>query len=541
MPDIDASIPLRAGQGVTQPINYLTMAQHATDLANAQQNLLTARAQGAAGQDFQNAIGPDGQLNGNQLNQNLANDPEAARAAVATSQAGQSNLQTTLANHGMTQQQGLAMVTFIGNQTGAVLASGKPVTHKDVQNVMANGVNAGIIPVKDAAQLIGATSQMSSDDLTSYAKQWYAGAQHGAQALAPTATPINTGGSTNLINTNPMASVPMGAATGQPIPNTLTPQDLAAQVPGQNQQGLPVLRNMGQVLQAEGGAPAPSAQPPQMTPQQIMAQATQMANEGAPGAHAKSAEAWMRQQLAAQGRNPQINDPSASGQPPQASTMPSGAIPNGPAPGVTDAAATLQKQAADMVVNATNQIQTIPTQRAALQSALSQVDTANPGQLNEVMTKVNGILTQLHIGNGEQPTASQLLHKDVMQGVMQSLASVAGGATDSKMGGLIQTTPQGNMTPEASRVALEQMKGTLDYLQTYNEQLRDYTAKNGTQSAPDFQRQWVQKYPTASVYQFKYLPEAERSKYMQSLSPPQQQAFAKQMEEAGTLPSRPSK
>ena len=40
MPDIDASIPLRAGQGVAQPINYLTMMGNATTLANARQNLL---------------------------------------------------------------------------------------------------------------------------------------------------------------------------------------------------------------------------------------------------------------------------------------------------------------------------------------------------------------------------------------------------------------------------------------------------------------------------------------------------------------------
>jgi hypothetical protein len=85
MPGIDASIPLRAGQGLSQPINPLTMLQNVVNLKSAQQNLLTQRAQGAAGQDFQNAIGPDGTLDTVKLNQNLANDPAASRAAIATS------------------------------------------------------------------------------------------------------------------------------------------------------------------------------------------------------------------------------------------------------------------------------------------------------------------------------------------------------------------------------------------------------------------------------------------------------------------------
>jgi hypothetical protein len=85
MPDIDASIPLRVGQGVAQPLNPLTMMRNVVDLKSAQQNLLTQRAEAAAGQDFQGAIGPDGTLDTVKLNQNLANDPAASRAAIATS------------------------------------------------------------------------------------------------------------------------------------------------------------------------------------------------------------------------------------------------------------------------------------------------------------------------------------------------------------------------------------------------------------------------------------------------------------------------
>lgn len=49
MPDIDASIPLRAGQGITPVANPLTMMQNVVALKSAQQNLLLQRAQAAAG------------------------------------------------------------------------------------------------------------------------------------------------------------------------------------------------------------------------------------------------------------------------------------------------------------------------------------------------------------------------------------------------------------------------------------------------------------------------------------------------------------
>lgn len=56
---------------------------------------------------------------------------------------------------------------------------------------------------------------------------------------------------------------------------------------------------MGGAMNVPGVPPAMGGQPmPQRTtPEQLMAQATQMANEGGPGAHAQEAETWLRQQL----------------------------------------------------------------------------------------------------------------------------------------------------------------------------------------------------------------------------------------------------
>jgi hypothetical protein len=90
--------------------------------------LLTLRSQGAAGQDFQKSIGPDGRLDTALLNQNLAGDPVAARSAIAASQAGQSNAQTTIGNAGMQQQQAFQRFTAVGNSLGSLLQSGKPIS-----------------------------------------------------------------------------------------------------------------------------------------------------------------------------------------------------------------------------------------------------------------------------------------------------------------------------------------------------------------------------------------------------------------------------
>jgi len=58
----------------------------------------------------------------------------------------------------------------------------------------------------------------------------------------------------------------------------------------------------------------------QPTPEQLMAQATQMANQGGPSANADAAQQWLVQQLASQGRQPQL--PNGQAAIPQAANGP---------------------------------------------------------------------------------------------------------------------------------------------------------------------------------------------------------------------------
>lgn len=53
------------------------------------------------------------------------------------------------------------------------------------------------------------------------------------------------------------------------------------------------------------GAPTGQPGPQRLTPEQLMAQATQMANQGGPGANAAQADAWLQQQMQSNGFAPQ--------------------------------------------------------------------------------------------------------------------------------------------------------------------------------------------------------------------------------------------
>ncbi len=116
---IDPSIPLQIQ--APKPINLLTTASQVQGLRNAQmQNLLLHNANQAfqselaAGRDFQNAIGANGQLNQPALNLALKSEPQAAFAAPDMSKVGLANIQQLLANHGVSLQQAMQRMTWTG-------------------------------------------------------------------------------------------------------------------------------------------------------------------------------------------------------------------------------------------------------------------------------------------------------------------------------------------------------------------------------------------------------------------------------------------
>lgn len=131
-----------------------------------------------------------------------------------------------------------------------MLATGKPVQLKDVQNIVGEVVANHAMTAKEGAQIIADAAATPPDQLTNKAKQYYAMAQRSAQMLAPQPTAVDNGQTIGLVNTNPMASVPVG----QPLAGfqkTLSPGENAQQVPVMGPNNTPAIMSLSDVLKAQ--------------------------------------------------------------------------------------------------------------------------------------------------------------------------------------------------------------------------------------------------------------------------------------------------
>jgi hypothetical protein len=114
------------------------------------------------------------------------------------------------------------------------------------------------------------------------------------------------------------------------------------------------------------------------------------------------------------------------------------------------------------------------------------------------------------------------MHKATMLNVISTASSSLGVPTDGKMAAALQATPNDQMTPQAAKAATGMLLGLVDYKQAKAEAWQAYQAKNGPQSFNQFQTEWNKNVPNAAAFQLSYLPKAEQSKYIKSLSQDQQ-------------------
>lgn len=219
---------------------------------------------------------------------------------------------------------------------------------------------------------------------------------------------------------------------------------------------------------------------------------------------------------------------------------PSGGVPTGLAPGVAEAATAAGKQAGEGGAALTNDMAALPQTRAALQQVASEISGANPGPLNDQLTKLGGILTQLGVSI-EQATSSQLMHKASMLATLSTVSSNLGVPTDGKMSAVMAATPNATMTPEAARAATGMLQGLVDYKQAKGEAWQQYQAANGPQSFGQFQTQWNKQVPNAAAFQFNHLPAAEQSKYWSSLDKASKQQLLDSMQAVGIQPVKNGK
>lgn len=143
---------------------------------------------------------------------------------------------------------------------------------------------------------------------------------------------------------------------------------------------------------------------------------------------------------------------------------PTGGVATGLAPGVGESATVRAQSSAQMGQKIVADASSVPQQRSAIQQGLAELDSANPGPLQDRLAKFGGTLAQFGIPS-EQATAAQLMHKSNMLGVLSQVSSGMGVATDDKMNAVVGANPNGTMTNEAFKAASGIVLGNLDYLQ----------------------------------------------------------------------------
>lgn len=295
------------GQGVQSPANPLAMASGAEALQgqmlqNQQQKneIQNFQAQKAAGQDFQQAIGPDGQVDPDKFGKIVAQDPTAALQAIQQSHNVLANVNTALANKGITLNQALQRQKFIADSTGALLTNGQPIQRKDVLGAVADGINAGILSPKEAGA-IAASVPSDPTAIKPWLQQQYTGAQGTLNAIVPHLLVANAGNHLLFPNVNPLSanSVPSGAT----VPLGLSPGEATSPVTYPGAQGQPVTTTRAAIADA-GGLPSGAntgATPAVggLTPEQQSAESTYGQQTGAMGANVVASASNLSQQRAA--------------------------------------------------------------------------------------------------------------------------------------------------------------------------------------------------------------------------------------------------
>ncbi len=461
----DMSVAAKAGQGVQQPSNLLTMGRQALGIRGQQlenQNIgnqLTGfQAKQAATRDYLQSLGANGQVDPVLLNRNLQADPTAALAAPDLMQQAQANYIAQLQAKGLTLDQGIKRMKWAGDAAGALLAQPGGPTQTAVRETLIDGVKDGIFSAQEAASTLSSLPP-NGPQLNAWVKAHFAAAQGGLQALLPHVVADNNGAYTFLRNTNPVAGAVGAVVPGSPVRMQMTPAQAATPVTLPTATGASQVTTLGGIAAQEGGgAPAP-------------------------------------------------------------------VIANGPTPATLAAGQAAGHAAATQGADLVQSASQLGQQRAMLQSIIAESGAANTGPIAGQLAKIGGVLQQFGIKGVSQATAYQLTQKSTMQYVGQALQTM-GTPTDGKMLSMEMATPNGAMTPQAVKAAGGMLLGGLDYKQAQAQAWTQYQQQYGPGSFAQFQTWWNQNMSSAAVFQMHYLPKEEQARYWNSLDKGQKQQFA---------------
>lgn len=501
---LDTSIPLQAQAPQINPLQQaLQVAQFRAYNANglaAQQQLDANRATSAA---YQQATDPTtGQVDNNKLVGILSQNRAAAY-----------NLPQVIQGINTQKQQQQAL------QTGAVKLSSDQIDNAQKMNtmiyqrlstldpndpnftakVMQNGVDLVNQFHADPQMVLSHLQDIPQDPAARQA--WLqrglasvSGTLETLKAMTPTPTPIDTGGSIQYKDTNPLTNP---GIIGTTIGKTLDPATASTPTPAYfNGQPGNIPRS-----QFAGGVDQPPPIPTVAQPANMPTSSGQAAP--LPG-----------------GPAPGVQTPAPGAQP----GMPRGFVPTGPAMGVQGSSDGNVQTVNTHWNQLSNDAANAQTNIGIAQNIKAYADKALTGPQGDKLAAVNGILSIF--GQGGQTdlnTATDLLQKNMARLSLTSRQSAGG--TDAAGALATAANPHGTMTAAAIKDAADQVIGAQQMALSEQKVLQPYKLSNNVAGYQQAQTQFNQA-ADPRIWQFANMSPQQRASFKASMSPADQQAFS---------------
>lgn len=507
---IDPSIALNANAPKpTNPLQTaLQVAQYRymnTNSQAAQQGLDANRATSAA---YQQATDPTtGVVDNNKLVGILSQNPDAAYnlpqviQGINTQKQQQQTLQR--GSVGLDTDQLANAQAHLGwaYQTASAVANNPNASTDDVFNALSQSVKNGQITPQIASQAIadmpGAGAPKGA--LQAWAANHVAQAAGAAQQLGvalPKPTQIDTGGSLQYKDTNPLTNP---GIIGTNITKTLDPGTATTPTAGYDSAtGTPVNMTRAQFIQQSGGGGQPPPIPSVPMP---------------------------------------ANMPSGNG---QAAPMPAGpapGLPNGvrPAMGVASGPSMGVAGSNDgnvATVNThwgqlNNDANAAQTNIGLAQNIKAYASKAATGKQGDKLAAANGLLSVFGVGGQtDLNTATDLLQKNMAR-LSLSSRSAAGG-TDAAGALATAANPHGSMTMTAIKDAADQVIGSQQMALSEQKLLQPFKLKNDVAGYQQAQTQFNQA-ADPRIWQFQNMDPQQRQAFKAGLSPADQQSFGQKI------------
>jgi hypothetical protein len=495
----NASIPLAAGQGVTQPVNPLAMAGQIIGLQNGMNQNMLVQAQQASGRAYQGAIDPQtGAFDANRYRQLLAADPTAAAAAPS----GVAQAQSISADQ---LGQAFRKLDFVNTATSSLLQKGN-ITPQDVYGVLAQGVGSGIMSKDEAAK-----QAMSVPQDPAAVNQWVQ--QHHFQAMDMATRLQETYGTPSAVNNGQSvlsgvtAPARMGGAF---IPGTGTPTfpsraELMGRVPTgvDPNTGAPISGPIANVTPANLAGPA----------------GAQIGNGAFPSALLNKPAGGVTTS-AAGAPNLVPGAPAAPG------TPTNGNVVTGLGPAATAALGTTGTTSADAFNNISQQGVRAKAQDAVL--ANMQADTSQfttgPGQdkIKALQANLQRFAAPIASAFGVKPES--IAANESFDKLAAQIADAQGAGSDARLAVTQAANPSSHLTPAGIDMILRQLRGNAGYLQARQQLAAAYPDKSDAQG---FEAN-VASHLDPRAFQYDQLSPTQKATFLSTISDPKANAAFKQ-------------